>query len=109
MKDDKVYLLHIRDCLDRIAHYTAAGKISFFNDTLIQDGVLRNLQTLAESSQRLSDSLKQKHPEIDWRNIAGFRNVVVHDYLGIDIERVWDIIEQDLPKLLKAIEAMIGL
>ena len=51
--------------------------------------------------------MKQNHPEIAWKNIAGFRNVVVHGYLGIDIERVWDIVEQDLPRLGTAVDTMI--
>ncbi len=108
MKDDRVYLLHIRECLDRIKRYTSSGRDIFFSDTLIQDGVIRNLQTLAESTQRLSDSLKSTHQEADWRNIAGFRNVVVHDYLGIDMEQIWDIVEQDLPKLRSAVDSMIA-
>lgn len=107
MKDDRIYLLHIRECLDRIKQYTASGRDRFLSDTLIQDGVIRNLQTLAESSRRLSDLIKLKHQEVDWRNIAGFRNVVVHDYLGIDVEQIWDIVEQDLPKLRATIGSMI--
>lgn len=107
MKDDRIYLLHIRECLDRIKKYTASGRNRFLSDTLIQDGVIRNLQTLAESSQRLSDVLKLKHKEVYWRNIAGFRNVVVHDYLGIDVEQIWDIVEQDLPMLRTTLDSMI--
>lgn len=108
MKDDRVYLLHIRDCLDRISRYTSQGREAFLSDTLIQDGTIRNLQTLAESSQRLSSMMKQRHQEIDWRNISGFRNVVVHDYLGIDVEQIWDIVERDLPALKRAVDAMLG-
>jgi uncharacterized protein with HEPN domain len=75
------------------------GRGAFLASTLIQDAVLRNLQTLAESSQCLSGSLKVRHPEVDWRAIAGFRNVLVHDYLGVDTERVWQIVARDLPVL----------
>jgi len=107
LKDDRVYLFHIRECLGRITQYTVPGRDRFLSDTLIQDGVIRNLQTLAESSQRLSDVLKLGHQEVDWRNIAGFRNVIVHDYLGIDVEQIWDIVEQDLPKLRSAVDSMI--
>ena len=108
MKDDRIYLLHIRECLERIKQYTSAGRDKFLSDTLIQDAVIRNLQTLAESSQRLADFLKLKHPEVDWKNIAGFRNVVVHNYLGIDVEQIWDIVEQNLPKLKTTIDSMIA-
>ncbi len=67
--------------------------------SLIQDAVLRNLQVLAESTQRLSDQLKTAHAEVPWREIAGLRNILVHDYLGVDLEHVWRILERDLPKL----------
>jgi uncharacterized protein with HEPN domain len=54
---------------------------------------------LAESTQRLSDELKAAHPDIDWRRISGFRNVLVHDYLSVNLVRVWEIIERNLPEL----------
>lgn len=108
MKEDRIYLLHIRECLDRIKRYSRSGRDAFLADTLIQDGVIRNLQTLAESSRRLSDAPKLRHPEIDWRNISGFRNVIVHDYLGIDIEQIWDIVERDLSKLRAAVDVLLS-
>jgi uncharacterized protein with HEPN domain len=74
---------------------------------MIQDAVLRNLHTLSESTQRLSDALKDQHPEVDWTSIAAFRNVVVHDYLGIDLPRTWDIVERDLPDLKCTIGTML--
>lgn len=61
--------------------------------------MLRNLQTMAESTQRLSAELKAAHPEIQWRGLAGLRNILVHDYLGIDLGRVWEIVEQFAPQL----------
>ncbi len=107
MKDDALYLAHIRECTERIAQYTAGGRAVFETDTLTQDAVLRNLHTLSESTTRLSDACKQQHSEIDWRKIAGFRNVIVHDYLGIDLDIVWGIVEQDLPVLRQTVDAML--
>ena len=75
--------------------------------TLIQDGVIRNLQTLAQSTQRLSDTIKLAHPEVDWRGIVGVRNILVHDYLGVNLARVWRIVEQELPHLKSRIEALL--
>ena len=67
---------------------------------LVQDAVLRRLQTLAESTQRLSTETKEKIPNIDWRSISGFRNILVHDYLGgIDLDIVWEVINKYLPEL----------
>jgi uncharacterized protein with HEPN domain len=68
---------------------------------------MRNLQTMAESTQRLPDATKEAHPEVDWYKISGFRNVLVHGYLGVDLERVWIIVERDLPSLKRAITSML--
>jgi uncharacterized protein with HEPN domain len=106
VKDDRIYLDHIDECLQWIARYTADGKEAFFSDRKTQSAVLRELQTLAESAQRLSSALKEAHPEVPWRGIAGFRNVLVHDYLGIKLDRVWEIVERDLPALRVAVKAM---
>ena len=76
-------------------------------DRKTQSAVLRELQTLAESTERLSEEFKSRHPQIPWRNIAGFRNILVHDYLGIKLDRVWEIIKGDLTLLRAALLAAI--
>lgn len=103
MKDDTVYLRHIQDCIRRIEENVHQGREHFLASHTLQDAVLRNLQTMAESTQRLSDDLKATHSEIEWLRIAAFRNVLVHDYLGIDVERVWEITQRDVPKLKTAV------
>ena len=108
MKDDSVYLQHILECIRRIEEDAAEGKERFLTSHTLQDAVIRNLQTMAESTQRLSDSLKDKHNEIDWFRIAVFRNVLVHDYLGIDVEKIWEITQRDVPPLKKAVATMLG-
>jgi uncharacterized protein with HEPN domain len=72
----------------------------------VQDAVIRNLQTLAESSQRLYSKIKGTEPEMPWRELAGFRNVIAHGYLGVDLEAVWMVVEQDLPALTEAVNRM---
>ena len=103
---DRVLLAHIRDCLDRILEYTNAERSRFDGSRLVQDAVIRNLQTLAESSQRLSSEIKATEPQIPWRELAGFRNVIVHGYLGVDLGAVWLVVEQDLPALTEAVNRM---
>lgn len=107
MTRDRVYLVHILECIARIERYTSDGKHSFFADTLLQDAVIRNLQILAESTTRLSDALKTRHQEVEWRNIAGFRNVVVHDYLGVDLDQIWEVVERDLPGLKDQVASIL--
>lgn len=103
---DRVLLAHMRDCLERILEYTNAERASFDASRLVQDAVIRNLQTLAESSQRLSSEAKLTEPQIPWRELAGFRNVIVHGYLGVDLGAVWLVVEQDLPALTQAVSRM---
>ncbi len=105
---DRVLLAHMRDCLDRIGEYTHFERSGFDASRLVQDAVIRNLQTLAESSQRLSSEIKATEPQIPWRELSGFRNVIVHGYLGIDLGAVWLVVEQDLPALTKAVNRMIA-
>ena len=107
MKDDTVYLRHILDCLDQIEEDLTPDPTSFFKSRTIQNATLRNLQVLAESTTRLSDEIKASRPEIPWREIAAFRNILVHDYLGIDLEAVWDIVREDLPDLRAAVTRLI--
>lgn len=107
MKDDRLYLIHILECIERVERYTSEGRQVFLDDTKTQDATVRNLQVLAESTKRISEELKAAHPEIEWRKIAGFRNILVHDYLGIDHERVWLIIQNELPSLKMTVEALL--
>ena len=100
MKEDRVYLEYILQCIKAIEEYSQGSKQQFLNNLLIQDAVLRRLQTLAESTQRLSAEIKEQMPNIDWRSISGFRNILVHDYLGgIDLDIVWEVVDRYLLEL----------
>ncbi|NUQ36898.1 MAG: DUF86 domain-containing protein [Caldilineales bacterium] len=107
MKDDRIFLLHILECLRRVEENAAFGREQFMRSHTLQDAVLRNLQTMAETTQRLSDETKALQPQVPWPEITAFRNVLVHDYLGIDIEIVWDITQDEAPELKSAIEAIL--
>jgi uncharacterized protein with HEPN domain len=107
VKDDAIYLRHARECIRRIEEDVAGGRDAFMASHTIQDAVLRNLRTMVEATQRLSDSAKATHPEVEWRTIAAFRNVLVHDYLGVDLEEIWRIVQRDVPALKCAIISML--
>jgi len=108
VKDERLYLIHIAECIGRIESYTQGmAKDAFLASSLVQDAVIRNLQTLAESTQRLSDRTKRNQPAIEWFKIAGFRNALVHDYLGVDLDKVWNILQNDLPVLKVATDEML--
>jgi uncharacterized protein with HEPN domain len=107
VKDDRVYLRHILRCISRIDEYVAGGREAFESSHLVQDAVLRNLQTMAESTQRLSQTQKDRHPEIDWTALAGLRNVLVHDYLGVDLHQIYRAIHDDMPRLKAACKVLL--
>jgi uncharacterized protein with HEPN domain len=75
----------------------------------LQDSILRNLQVLCESAQRLPDSLKEEHTEVNWKAIGGLRNILLHDYFSVDLETIWIIVRRDLAALALAIEQMISI
>lgn len=104
MKNDRVYLEYILERIQRIEEDIADGHDSFMDSHTIQDAVLRNLQTLAESCQRLSEQFKHRHAEVEWSKISAFRNVLVHDYLGIDLNQIWLVITRDIPELKAKVE-----
>lgn len=102
-KDERLYLVFILECIGRIRRYTVDGQEAFLADDKTQDAVVRNLQTLAESTQRLAPTTKAQYPLIDWRRIGQFRNVVVHDYMFLDYERIWSVVDGYLDPLERAI------
>ncbi|MBK8190374.1 MAG: DUF86 domain-containing protein [Vampirovibrionales bacterium] len=108
MKDDCLYLHHILECIQRIEDYTQEGAESFLADPKTQDAVLRNLQVLLESVQRLPAAWKSSYPrEIPWHAIGGFRNRLARDYLGISLPRVWQVVASDLSSLKTVIQTML--
>lgn len=103
---DIVFLAHMLECAGRIDEYVGGDESRFRTSRLIQDAVVRNLQTPAESRQRLTDAIKASEPDVPWRAIAGFRNILVHDYLAIDVDAVWLVVDQELPPLQVALQRM---
>ena len=109
MKDDGVCLRHILECIRRVDENTSQGKHAFLASHTLQDAVLRNLQTMTEATQRLSDDLKAARPDVEWSRMAAFRNVLTHNYLGIDLEIIWHIIRRDVPPLKRVILDMLDI
>jgi uncharacterized protein with HEPN domain len=107
MKDDRLYLVHIIESIELVEQYTSSGKETFLEDQKARDATLRRLQTPAESTTRLSEAARSSRPGINWSRIAGFRNVVTHDYLGLDHEKVWNVVRNELPELKSAARALL--
>ena len=107
MKSDAAYLRYILETIGRIETAISGGKASFLASSIHQDAVLRNLHTMTETTQRLSSALKANHPDVEWAELTAFRNVLVHDYLGIDIDLIWRVVGMDVPKFKAQVMQML--
>ena len=107
MKDDRVYLQHIRDALEDVTAYCGSDHDAFVNDRMRQDATLRKLEVIGQAVKNLSEDTKSRQPEIPWKQIAGMRDKVIHDYFGVNLEIVWAVVHQELPKLRVAIDSLL--
>lgn len=97
---DKDYLLDIYNSIGRILAYTAGFEYAqLFADTKTQDAVIRNLEIIGEAAKGISIQLQTQHPEVPWRGMAATRDRLIHGYFGVNLEIVWDIVVQELPRL----------
>ncbi len=113
MRDDRVYLRHILESLRLVKEYLAdsSGAWSqelFVNDLRTQDAVLRRLETLADAASHLSPAVRARYPNIDWREIGDFRNVLAHGYTVLRLDLIWETITADLPQLQDAVDSELA-
>ncbi|MBU1669752.1 MAG: DUF86 domain-containing protein [Actinobacteria bacterium] len=106
MKSDRERLMDIREAIERIQRYADKGREGFGSDELLQTWVVYHLQIIGEAVGRLSDQIKDQHPEIPWREIVAMRNILVHDYFAVDADEVWNVVEGDLPTLKASIDSI---
>ena len=107
MRRDRQRLEDILEAIERIEKYASGGRESFDRDELVQTWVLHHLQIIGEAVRGLSDEIRSAHPDIPWAQIAAMRNILVHDYFGIDLEEVWTAVVRDLPQLKTKIAAAL--
>jgi len=105
---ENAYILHIRDAITAVEFYGSSHSYEqFMKNAWDQAALARNLEIIGEAASQLSDEYKKLHPEIPWRRISDFRNVLIHEYFAIDPKLVWEILEKDIPTLKKQIESLL--
>ena len=108
MKNDKAYLVHIRDAIDTIYEYLQdVSYEQFASKKMILDAVVRELEIIGEASNNLSEQFRQNHAEIQWRRMKNMRNFLIHVYFGVNTKVVWDTCKNDLPILKTFIETVL--
>ena len=108
MKDERVYLGHVRDAINDIKSYAAVGEAAFLADRMRQDAVIRKLEIVGEAVKRISETTRALQPDIPWKQIAGMRDRLTHDYFGVDLGLVWRVVERDLHTLDAAVEELLS-
>lgn len=103
-KDPRVYLAQIQE---RILRYTAAGRDTFLADSMVQDAVIRNFEVIGEAAKRIPDEYRAAHAHVPWRSLAALRDVLIHQYEGVNPHEVWSVVDTHLPELQTAISALL--
>lgn len=108
-RDYRLFLSDISDCCHKIERYTKdMAQEQFIANDMAFDAVMRNLEIIGEAMRHIPEEVRLRHSEVPWRTIVAFRNIVIHEYFGIDEDIVWDVVENKIPELLKQIEGVIA-
>lgn len=104
IREIDVYIDDILEAINKIREYTEGiSEDDFFEDTQVQDSVFRRLEIIGEAVKNIPDEIRTNYPDIPWRQIAGMRDVLIHEYFGVNLRRVWKVIKEDVDKLEKEI------
>lgn len=105
---DKARILHILDAIEEIDFYNSDVDFEkFIKTSIIRFASIKQIEIIGEAANHVSDETKSKHPEIPWKKIVGLRHILIHEYFGVDVKIVWDIIQNDLPELKKHIQSLL--
>ncbi|OHD72256.1 MAG: hypothetical protein A2177_09575 [Spirochaetes bacterium RBG_13_68_11] len=108
LRDPSLYLIDIREAIERIQEYLAGmSALEFQKDRKTLDAVVRNLEIIGEASKSLSPQIKELAPDVEWRKVAGLRDILSHEYFGVDVDIVWDVVQNKLPGLRQVVTRLL--
>ncbi|RPH55472.1 MAG: DUF86 domain-containing protein [Chloroflexi bacterium] len=108
-RDESLYLADIQECCEKVLKYTAGYTLKdLIHDDRTFDAILRNLEIIGEAVKHVSDETQARYPAVKWRKIGDFRNIVAHEYFGVSDEIVWDVIENEIPPLLRQTKTILA-
>ncbi len=110
VRADAVYLRHILDAIKRILEYLHnVDEVEFQRNYLLQDGVIRQLEIIGEAAKQISLRTRNQYSYIPWKDMAGMRDKLIHDYFGLDLDQVWLTAQADIPLLQEQIQKLLAL
>ncbi len=107
MKNDILYVRHILDAIRKIESYVSVGYDEFMDKYHWQDAVIRELEIIGEAAKNLSPEFRDSRPDIPWRRICGMRDVLIHNYMGVDLDAVWEVTQKRIPELKRDMESVL--
>lgn len=108
MKDDRLYLHHMLERCHRITRFIGPGRDAFLASEELQDAVIRNVEVIGEAAKRVSADARSRLNQLDWKAICGMRDVLIHDYIGVDLDEVWNVAASRIPELQVALEQFLA-
>ncbi len=108
MKDDRLYLHHMLERCQRVMRVINRGKEAFFTSEELQDAVIRNIEVIGEAAKCVSPETRSRLAQLDWKRICGMRDVLIHDYIGVDLNEVWNVASLRIPELRQALDSFLA-
>ena len=108
-KDSLIFIKHVRDSIEEIMVFTKnVSKKKFVEEKLIQNAVIRSIEVIGEAVKNLPIDFRSRYTKIPWNKIAGMRDKLIHNYFGVDLDRIWDVVKEDIPELKKSIREILA-